>query len=214
MGHLGGLRGYGRTSQSGVLQGPFVGDPTSFQAERDVPLGRAWHPLVVECLGRCVDEDGERELYVASVPSFNEWRCLVSEPAWAAVVEEPGAGFALFLACDATELNAELIEEFASYCIGRGLFWVSTWGPDCERVHDIFDRVDIAQDTEPGIVMSTWHDDEPLDEALLLFWHAFPAEGKLGGPARIGISVGSQDWTEKMQQSARDFLRVGEEPDR
>jgi hypothetical protein len=59
--------------------------------------------------------------------------------------------------------------------------------------------------------MSTWHDDEPLDDALHLFWGAFPAEGKLGGPARIGISVGSHEWIEEMRRSADDFLRDGEQ---
>ena len=141
-----------------------------------------------------------------------DWRRLAADPAWAATVEEPGDGFALFLACDATELSAELIEEFASYCIDRGLFWVSTWGADSERVHDIFDRVDVVQDPQPGIVMSTWHDDEPLEEALLLFWDAFPAEGKRGGPGRIGISVRSHEWIDDMRRSADDFLRGGEQP--
>ena len=159
-------------------------------------------------------EDGERELFVASVPSFDDWRRLAADPVWATTVEEPGHGFAFLVACDATTLSAELIEEFASYCIGRGLFWVSTWGADCGRVHDIFDRVGIAQDDQPGIVMSTWHDDEPLDEALHLFWDAFPADGKLGGPARIGISVGSHEWIEAMRRSAADLLRGGEEPER
>lgn len=174
--------------------------------------GRACHSLVVESLGRCVDKDGERELYVASLPSFGDWRRLPADPVWAAAVEEPCDGFALFVACDATELSAELIEEFATYCIDRGLFWVSTWGADCERVHDTFDRVDIAQDAQLGIVMSTWHHDEPLEEALLLFWNAFPVEGKLDGPARIGISVGSHEWVEEMRRSADDFLRGREKP--
>lgn len=142
------------------------------------------------------------------MPSLDAWRRLADDPVWAATVEEGVHGFALFVACDAAMLSAELIEEFASYCIERGLFWVSTWGADCERVHDTFDRV---QDPQPGIVMSTWHDDEPLGDALHLFWDAFPAEGKLGGPARIGMSVGSHEWIEEMRQSADDFLGGGEE---
>ena len=178
-----------------------------------IRAGRACHSLDVESLGRCFDEDGERELYVASLPSLGEWRRLASDSGWAAAVEEPGDGFALFVACDATKLSAELIEEFATYCIDRGLFWVSTWGADCERVHDTFDRVDIAQDAQPGIVMSTWHSDEPLEDALLLFWNAFSADGKLDGPARIAISVGSHEWFEEMRGSADDFLRGGEQPE-
>lgn len=61
--------------------------------------------------------------------------------------------------------------------------------------------------------MSTWHDDEPLDDALHLFWDAFPAEGEQGGAARISISVGSSEWADEMRQSADDLLRRGEEPE-
>ena len=61
--------------------------------------------------------------------------------------------------------------------------------------------------------MSTWHHDEPLEDALLLFWNAFPAQGKRDGPARIGISVGSQEWLEEMRRSAGDFRRGGEKPE-
>jgi hypothetical protein len=60
--------------------------------------------------------------------------------------------------------------------------------------------------------MSTWHRDEPLEEALLLFWDAFPAEGKRGGPARIGVRVRSHEWIDDMRRSADDFLRGGEQP--
>ena len=138
-----------------------------------------------------------------------------ADPAWREKVEEDPAGFALFLACDATELSAEVIEEFAGYCVEHGLFWVGTWGPDCERVHDIFDKIDIArQNDRPGVVMSSWHDDETLVEALLLFWYAFPAEGKAGGPARIAISVGSPDWLGQIRRSADHHLRDANEAER
>lgn len=117
----------------------------------------------MESLGRYADEDGERDLYLAWVPSLEEWRLLAADSRWRETVEDSPAGFALFLACDAEGLSADLIGDFASYCIQHGLFWVSIWGPDCERVHDIFDEVDIDQEAEPGTVMSTWHDDESLE---------------------------------------------------
>ena len=181
---------------------------------REVPirLGRACDPLVVESLGRCVDEDGERELYVALVPSFDDWRRLAADPVWAATVEEPGEGFALFLACDATTLSAELIEEFAPIA-STG---VSSGSARGVRTASGFKHLRPSRHrpgAQPGILMSTWHDDEPLDDALHLFWDAFPAEGTLGGPARIGISVGSHEWVEEMRQSAADLLRGDEEPE-
>jgi hypothetical protein len=160
----------------------------------------------MESLGRYADEDGERDLYLAWVPSLEEWRLLAADSRWRETVEDSPAGFALFLACDAEGLSADLIGDFASYCIQHGLFWVSIWGPDCERVHDIFDEVDIDQEAEPGTVMSTWHDDESLEEALVLFWDAFPSEDKLGGPARIAVSVASHDWLEQLRADADHYL--------
>jgi len=168
----------------------------------------------MELLGHLVDEDGEADLYVALVPSFGEWPRLAADPTWKATVEESPAGFALFVACDATALSAELIGDFASYCIDHGLFWVSTWGADCERVHDIFDEVDTAQDRQRGIVMTAWHDDEPLEDALLLFWSAFPDEDKPGGPARIAVSVGSDEWLDAMRRSGDQVLQDGDEHER
>ena len=50
--------------------------------------------------------------------------------------------------------------------------------------------------------MSTWHTDEPLHEAMTLFFCAFPDEGKAGGAARIALSVGPQDWTAALRRIA------------
>jgi hypothetical protein len=166
----------------------------------------------MESLGHLADEDGDADLYVASVPSFGVWPRLAADPIWKATVEESPDGFAVFFACDATALSARLIGEFASYCIDHGLFWVSAWGPDCERVHDIFDEFDIAQDRHPGIVMTAWHDDESLDDALVLFWSAFPGEGKPGGPARVAVSVGSDEWLDGMRRAASNSSRMTTSP--
>jgi hypothetical protein len=42
-------------------------------------------------------------------------------------------------------------------------------GPDCERVHDIIDEVIVNRnpgETDEDVIMTTWHDDEALNEAL------------------------------------------------
>ena len=145
-------------------------------------------------LGSYADGSGEADLYLASVSSLGEWPVLFTEPMWRSVVEDSPAGFALFLACDGRGLSAELIHGLASYCIHHGVFWVSVWGHDRERLRDIFDEVDVALGLQPGPAMTTWHEDESLDEALLLFWDAFPADGRRGGAARVAVSVGSEAW--------------------
>jgi hypothetical protein len=53
--------------------------------------------------------------------------------------------------------------EFATAAIAAGCRYVSCWGSHCERVHDTFDDASITDDT---FVMSTWHSEDALHEAL------------------------------------------------
>lgn len=161
----------------------------------------------MERLGRLADEDGDRYLYLARLNSLEAWSDLSADPLWREVVEESADGFALFLACDASGLDADVIGAFAAHCIDQGMFWVSAWGPECERVHDIFDEVDIQRSGSEAIVMTTWHTSESLEDALLLFWYAFAAEGKQGGPGRVVLTVGSPNWPDEVRRIAAEDLR-------
>jgi hypothetical protein len=183
-----------------------------WRRQQDPPQGPPSETAGMELLGHVTDDEGERALYLARLPSLGRWESLHADPMWNSVVERPVDGFALFVACDATTLPADLIAAFAAYCVDRSLFWVSTWGPDCERFHDLFDRADLARN-EPteGIVLSTWHADETLAEALVLFWSAFPAEGRAGGRARIALTVGPPQWADLVRRSAADHLAVSDD---
>ncbi len=90
------------------------------------------------------------------------------------------------------------MSDLATWCIGHGLFAMSSWGTDCERVHDIFDEVDVELDLRTGdgrslpspVVMTAWHSDESLGEALDFFWeHSSPTGGKAYGPTRFVLTV-------------------------
>jgi hypothetical protein len=94
----------------------------------------------------------------------------------------PGQHFVLFLAWDARETQDEAILAFARGLVRAGLSYVVAWGPDCERVHDIFDDADIVENPESNeegtetVIMSTWHESEPLEEALwFAVYSAYPA---------------------------------------
>ena len=56
--------------------------------------------------------------------------------------------------------------------IRAGCVYLCTSSEDCERVHDICDEMigdgERSMD-EVGLIMTTWHADEPLDEALWFF---------------------------------------------
>lgn len=84
--------------------------------------------------------------------------------------------FALFTAFDLSQVSSEGMLSVASHLIDRGLAYASCWGEDCERWHDAIDEVrpvdfndDRPQSGPPDILMTTWHDGEPLEEALFFF---------------------------------------------
>ena len=163
----------------------------------------------MELIGQADDEEGLRHLYLECLPTFSAWQTLAQDDLWASLVESEN-GFALFVAMDASSLSVDEIVAFADYLIEQGVFWVSTWGPDCERVHDIFDEVDVgdgAEERKP-VVMTQWHAEEPLDEATLLFWTAFADEGKPSGPARIALSIGSAEWCEALRRLSERHLNI------
>jgi hypothetical protein len=76
----------------------------------------------------------------------------------------PSAHTVLFIAADARDVHTDTIARVAARLLASGLIWVCVWGPDCERVHDIFDEIHIGDGTtEPSFtLMSTWHSDESL----------------------------------------------------
>lgn len=86
------------------------------------------------------------------------------------------------------------------------------WGHGCEKFHDIVDEV-IADDyagernfagpTAKDAVMTTWHDDETLEEALHYFITlALPTEGLMpNSNYRMAICVGNSAWAAKAKQA-------------
>jgi hypothetical protein len=80
--------------------------------------------------------------------------------------------FAVFLAWDATSVPTEQISRLATLLHNRGLAYLCAFGPDCQRVHDIFDEVELellGARPSGSVIMTTWHDDEPLEDALWFF---------------------------------------------
>jgi hypothetical protein len=105
----------------------------------------------------------------------------------------------LFLAMDARPMSVDEISHTANWALDQGAVYVCAWGPDCERVHDIIDEVLVARNpdaTDEDVIMTTWHDDETLEEAL---WFAVNSAIPAGAyeetcKTLVVIAVGSQDW--------------------
>ncbi len=93
--------------------------------------------------------------------------------AQAAEVFAPGGqGFGLFIAIEDGGVEIEAVAAFAEHAMNCGCAAVSIWGTDCERYHDIFDEVALAQSLatgRPGVLMTTWHAEESLQDALTFY---------------------------------------------
>ena len=107
--------------------------------------------------------------------------------------------FAVFLAWDATSASTEEISGLATMLHNRGLAYLCAFGPDCERVHDIFDEVELElKSARPSdsVIMTTWHDDESLEDALWFFVNnSFPdAAYEDTCHTGIAVTIGSSQW--------------------
>ena len=139
---------------------------------------------------------------------------------WPPTLEVPSKRFRLFVAADVTRANTQAVSDFAFAALKRGMVYFCSWGPGCERFHDIVDEVMIGDDlteqqfsgpSTSDVVMTTWHDDETLEEALeYLVTCAVPSDGFTpDSDYRLVISVANQQCTAQAQKflaSAKFFL--------
>ncbi len=110
----------------------------------------------------------------------------------------------------------------ADYLLDRGLAYFCAWGPESERVHDLVDwaierRELDGLDYPPAIgdlrylVMTTWHEEETLDDALsylLVLAHPEVAYGATC-KSRLAISVGSAAWASQIETRLRSTSDLG-----
>jgi len=117
--------------------------------------------------------------------------------------------FVLFLAADATRISRQTLLGYCTRLLNAGARCVCVWGPDCSRVHDVFDQAaaELGLDNSNGVVMTTWHDHEPLEEALWFAANAaFPHERYAdAADALVALSVHSSDW----ESQIRRYLEAG-----
>jgi hypothetical protein len=100
-----------------------------------------------------VDPVTGRTLSVARIGTLDTWPSTIELP----------PDFVLLLTLDAGDLSDARVGAFATKLVVQGVGYACCWGPDCHRVHRLFDRAAIEANR---FVMTTWHEDETLDEAL------------------------------------------------
>jgi len=138
---------------------------------------------------------------------------------WPASTPLQSGRFRLFVAANVSDISVDTISDFASAALSKGMVYFSAWGRDCERFHDIVDEVIVEDDlgerrfvgpTADDAVMTTWHEDKTLEEALDFFTtFAVPTDGFAANSSfRLVICVGNPDWAEtatRVLQSTESF---------
>jgi len=123
---------------------------------------------------------------------------------------ELGRWFVCLLAWDAREATDAEIGAIAERLLAAGCVYAVCFGPDSERVHDAFDETRERRAGGP-FVMTTWHDREPLAEAIYFSLNCATPDDEdyVVDECRsvIGIAVGSPEWAAELREA---FAAPGE----
>ena len=129
----------------------------------------------------------------------------------------PSPHFVMLLACDARKVEDSVITDFADSMIDRGIAYLCGWGADCERVHDLFDLAFVMREIEDGQqyphIMTTWHNDESLDEALWFMLNSAYPDDALADTCGIdlAVSVANAEWDTLIQRRLSNVRQFNEE---
>jgi hypothetical protein len=130
---------------------------------------------------------------------------------WPVALHIPSTRFRLFVAADTTVSTSEALAKFAHATLKLGMVYFCAWGPGCERFHDIVDKVIELDDlgerlfvgpTSNDVVMTTWHAEDTLDEALDYFLiSACPTDGfAVGSNYWVAMCVNNPGWAAIVRQ--------------
>jgi hypothetical protein len=113
--------------------------------------------------------------------------------------------FVCFLAWDA-DPSSESVAGVAGRIIRAGCAYLCCWGANCSFVHDTFDEVATAKGDPARAIITTWHEAEPLLDAL---WFAmFTAQPDATFATDCGsvvaISIGSRKFASEIRKAMAD----------
>ena len=115
----------------------------------------------------------------------------------------PTQSFIALIACDSAQLAVDEIGEFAIGLMEQGAIYICCWGKGCERFHDIIDEIWVVREMDgkygavakDSTLMTTWHNDESLDEALwFLLSCARSPDDKMESCSTIVITIRNESW--------------------
>jgi hypothetical protein len=147
----------------------------------------------IEKLG--YDSVSKRDLFVLDIPTSAHLPAELS-------LTTPR--FVCLIAWDARRASVDEISRVAVDLLRHGAVYVCSWGPDCERVHDIVDEERVGVNPSSGasgIVMTTWHAKESLAQAIrFALVAAWPDECYAEDcGSTLGVAIGSSLWAAEIR---------------
>ncbi|MDP1700870.1 MAG: hypothetical protein Q8L53_07935 [Aestuariivirga sp.] len=116
--------------------------------------------------------------------------------------------FACLLAWDSRGVEVKQIAKLAGELLKAGAVYICAWGPDCERVHDIFDEEIVGSNPSPDdpFIMTTWHSRETLAGAIwfVLMCSNLDEDRELGCASTLGVTIGNLGWHDEIRSAFRD----------
>lgn len=104
----------------------------------------------------------------------------------------PSPKFACLLIWDAAGTSPDTIARVVQTLVDSGCSYFSAWGSSCELVHDIFDEVEVGDGLdfdESASAVTTWHEDDSLEEALRFFLRDTNPMDRLRGATKCGLAI-------------------------
>jgi hypothetical protein len=135
-----------------------------------------------------------RDLYLLELRTWEDW------PGELHLLSER---FCLLVAGNARGEDPQAIRAFASKALTAGCVYACAWGPGCELVHDTFDSTFNETENSSGpVVMTTWHEDESLEQALnFLMRDAWPSDIWIGSCRASVVAVIANDgWAAEVRR--------------
>lgn len=128
--------------------------------------------------------------------------------------EYPSTYFVLFLAANFNKIQNKAIFEIAKKLINRGLVYICTWGPGCEKAQDAIDLANVMWEKEQGkefLVMSTSHKDESIDEALwFAIFLAIVGDEFWNECSTIAVTIEQNNWAQQIEANLCDVAALNE----
>jgi hypothetical protein len=93
------------------------------------------------------------------------------------------------------------IRDVARRLLQHGIAYLCVWGSDCERVHDQFDLERMPDEPRGRVVMTTWHSEESLSEALWFFATCAEPDDAFASNCTdwVALSVTNNAWASAIQ---------------